>query len=69
MSVSRCHSLSDVARLPSGSKVVLATGLNLDQGMARELLFQWASDSRNAVIFTQLPQVGLFGRVWDSGRV
>jgi hypothetical protein len=56
-SVVCCHSVSDVSRLPPGSKVVLATGTSLEQGAARELLFAWASDARNAVIFTDLPRV------------
>lgn len=52
-----CHSVSDVGRLGTGPKVVLASGLSLGSGMARELLLQWGPDARNAVIFTQQPRV------------
>lgn len=59
--VRRCHNIDDVSRLGEGPKVVLATGLSLQQGLSRQLLINWGADSRNAVIFTQPPPVSSSG--------
>jgi hypothetical protein len=37
--------------------VVLATGISLECGLARQLLLQWGIDPRNAVLFMQPPRV------------
>lgn len=54
-----CHCPADVNRLCGPSpKVVLATGITLEAGLARQMLLQWGADPRNAVLFTQPPRGG-----------
>jgi len=47
----------ELGRLPQGPKVVLATLPTLGAGPAQQLVLEWAGDPRNAVIFTQQPEV------------
>ncbi|WIA39617.1 hypothetical protein OEZ86_005699 [Tetradesmus obliquus] len=54
-----CHCPADVSRLCGpGPKVVLATGISLEAGLARQMLLLWGADPRNAVLFTQPPRGG-----------
>jgi cleavage and polyadenylation specificity factor subunit 2 len=53
-----CHSVGDVARLPRGPKVVVASLSSLDAGVARELLVEWAGNPNCAVVFPGQPPRG-----------
>ena len=53
-----CHTREELARLPQGPKLVLATLPSLQAGMARDLLVEWAPDPRNLILFTQQAEVG-----------
>lgn len=52
-----CHTRQELARLPQGPKLVLATLPSLQAGMARELFVEWAHDPRNLILFTQQAEV------------
>ena len=52
-----CHTREELARLPQGPKLVLATLPSLQAGMARELFVEWAGDPRNLILFTQQAEV------------
>ncbi len=52
-----CHAREELARLPQGPKVVLATLPSLQAGMARDLFVEWAADPRNLILFTQQAEV------------
>ena len=53
-----CHSIGDVARLPRGPKVVVASLSSLDAGVARELLVEWAGNPNCAVVLPGQPPRG-----------
>ena len=53
-----CHERRELDSLPRGPKVVLASMASLDAGPARGLVSEWASNSRNLVIFPTSPPVG-----------
>ena len=52
-----CHTREELARLPQGPKLVLATLPSLQAGMARQLLVEWAAEPRNLILFTQQAEV------------
>ena len=54
-----CHTREELARLPQGPKLVLATLPSLQAGMARDLFMEWAPDPKNLVLFTQQAEVRL----------
>lgn len=56
-----CHTREELARLPQGPKLVLATLPSLQAGMARELFVEWAGDPRNLILFTQQAEAGSLG--------
>ncbi|KAF2359510.1 Zn-dependent metallo-hydrolase RNA specificity domain [Trinorchestia longiramus] len=56
-----CHTLSDLAQLPS-PKVVLASFPDLECGFSRELFMQWASSSKNSIILTSRTGEGTLAR-------
>ncbi|MGH0154519.1 UNVERIFIED_CONTAM: hypothetical protein FKN15_029847 [Acipenser sinensis] len=59
--LSLCHSLSDLARVPS-PKVVLASQPDLESGFSRELFIQWCQDQKNSIILTYRTSPGTLGR-------
>lgn len=61
-----CHSIGDVARLPRGAKVVVAS---LDAGVARELLVEWAGNPNFSVVLPgQPPRGSLAARLVEGMR-
>lgn len=52
-----CHTREELARLPQGPKLVLATLPSLQAGMARDLFMEWAPDPNNLILFTQQAEV------------
>ena len=52
-----CHTRQELARLPQGPKLVLATLPSLQAGMARDLFVEWAHDPKNLILFTQQAEV------------
>lgn len=52
-----CHTREELARLPQGPKLVLATLPDLSAGMSRELFMQWAPNPSNTILFTQEAEV------------
>lgn len=54
-----CHTREELARLPQGPKLVLATLPSLHAGCARDLFLEWAPDPKNLVLFTQQAEVWL----------
>ncbi|CAB1339891.1 unnamed protein product [Coregonus sp. 'balchen'] len=59
--LSLCHSLADLARVPS-PKVVLCSQPDLESGFSRELFIQWCQDAKNSVILTYRTTPGTLGR-------
>ncbi|XP_062857770.1 cleavage and polyadenylation specificity factor subunit 2 [Trichomycterus rosablanca] len=59
--LSLCHSLQDLARVPS-PKVVLCSQPDLESGFSRELFIQWCQDSRNSIILTYRTTPGTLAR-------
>lgn len=59
--LSLCHSLSDLARVPS-PKVVLASQPDLECGFSRDLFIQWCQDSKNSIILTYRTTPGTLAR-------
>eukprot|EP00112_Aurelia_sp_Birch-Aquarium-sp1_P022238 Seg62.8 transcript_id=Seg62.8/GoldUCD/mRNA.D3Y31 product="Cleavage and polyadenylation specificity factor subunit 2" protein_id=Seg62.8/GoldUCD/D3Y31 len=59
--ITLCHSLADVAKLPS-PKVVLASTADLNCGFARDLFIQWAASEKNSIVFTSLTPAGTLAR-------
>uniref|UniRef100_A0A667ZXX1 Cleavage and polyadenylation specificity factor subunit 2 n=1 Tax=Myripristis murdjan TaxID=586833 RepID=A0A667ZXX1_9TELE len=59
--LSLCHSLADLARVPS-PKVVLCSQPDLESGFSRELFIQWCQDSKNSVILTYRTTPGTLAR-------
>ena len=62
-----CHSQEELAALPAGPKVVLASMQSLEVGAARELFTTWASNPKNLLLFTDMGQVrvvGIFKMDW-----
>ncbi len=59
--LSLCHSLSDLARVPS-PKVVLCSQPDLEAGFSRELFIQWCQDAKNSVILTYRTTPGTLAR-------
>lgn len=56
-----CHSLSDLARVPS-PKVVLCSQPDLESGFSRELFIQWCQNPRNSIILTYRTTPGTLAR-------
>ncbi|XP_014272674.1 probable cleavage and polyadenylation specificity factor subunit 2 [Halyomorpha halys] len=62
-----CHSVSELNKIPS-AKVVLASMPDLECGFAREIFFQWASDSKNSIVLTSRCCEGTLARdLLDNG--
>uniref|UniRef100_A0A4W3HDU5 Cleavage and polyadenylation specificity factor subunit 2 n=1 Tax=Callorhinchus milii TaxID=7868 RepID=A0A4W3HDU5_CALMI len=59
--LSLCHSLSDLARVPS-PKVVLASQPDMECGFSRDLFIQWCQDPKNSVILTYRTTPGTLAR-------
>uniref|UniRef100_A0A8C5CNP8 Cleavage and polyadenylation specificity factor subunit 2 n=1 Tax=Gadus morhua TaxID=8049 RepID=A0A8C5CNP8_GADMO len=59
--LSLCHSLADLARVPS-PKVVLCSQPDLESGFSRELFIQWCRDAKNSVILTYRTTPGTLAR-------
>uniref|UniRef100_A0A4W4F547 Cleavage and polyadenylation specificity factor subunit 2 n=1 Tax=Electrophorus electricus TaxID=8005 RepID=A0A4W4F547_ELEEL len=59
--LSLCHSLSDLARVPS-PKVALCSQPDLESGFSRELFIQWCQDSKNSIILTYRTTPGTLAR-------
>lgn len=59
--LSLCHSLADLARVPS-PKVVLCSQPDLESGFSRELFIQWCQDVKNSVILTFRTTPGTLAR-------
>lgn len=59
--LSLCHSLSDLARVPS-PKVVLASQSDMECGFSRDLFIQWCQDPKNSVILTYRTTPGTLAR-------
>lgn len=59
--LSLCHSLADLARVPS-PKVVLCSQPDLESGFSRELFIQWCQDSKNSIILTYRTTPGTLAR-------
>ncbi|XP_028858513.1 cleavage and polyadenylation specificity factor subunit 2 [Denticeps clupeoides] len=59
--LSLCHSLADLARVPS-PKVVLCSQPDLESGFSRELFIQWSKDSKNSIILTYRTTPGTLAR-------
>lgn len=59
--LSLCHSLADLARVPS-PKVVLCSQPDLESGFSRELFIQWCQDAKNSVILTYRTTPGTLSR-------
>ncbi|KAI2652297.1 Cleavage and polyadenylation specificity factor subunit 2 [Labeo rohita] len=59
--LSLCHSLADLARVPS-PKVVLCSQPDLESGFSRELFIQWCQDTKNSVILTYRTTPGTLSR-------
>lgn len=59
--LSLCHSLADLARVPS-PKVVLCSQPDLESGFSRELFIQWCGEAKNSVILTYRSSPGTLGR-------
>ena len=53
-----CHERWELDSLPRGPKVVLASMASLDAGPARGLVSEWASNSRNLIVFPTSAPVG-----------
>ncbi|XP_072302391.1 cleavage and polyadenylation specificity factor subunit 2 [Eucyclogobius newberryi] len=56
-----CHSLSDLARVPS-PKVVLCSQPDLESGFSRDLFIQWCQNPRNSIILTYRTTPGTLAR-------
>ncbi|KAJ0026634.1 hypothetical protein NQD34_017634 [Periophthalmus magnuspinnatus] len=56
-----CHSLSDLARVPS-PKVVLCSQPDLESGFSRELFIQWCQNPGNSIILTYRTTPGTLAR-------
>ena len=54
-----CHTREELARLPQGPKLVLATLPSLQAGCARDLFLEWAPDPKNLILCTQQAEVRL----------
>ena len=54
-----CHTREELARLPQGPKLVLASLPSLQAGCARDLFLEWAPDPKNLILFTQQAEVRL----------
>ena len=52
-----CHTREELARLPQGPKLVLATLPSLHAGCARDLFLEWAPDPKNLILFSQQAEV------------
>lgn len=61
-----CHTREELARLPQGPKVVLATLPSLQAGMARDLFMEWAPHPKNLILFTQQAEVCLYPTMHTS---
>ncbi|XP_063079658.1 cleavage and polyadenylation specificity factor subunit 2 [Engraulis encrasicolus] len=59
--LSLCHSLADLARVPS-PKVVLCSQPDLESGFSRELFIQWCTDAKNSIILTYRTSPGTLAR-------
>lgn len=57
-----CHDRKEFDELPSGPKVVFASMASLEGGFARDLFVEWATDSRNLVLFTERGQMGTLAK-------
>ena len=59
--LSLCHSLADLARVPS-PKVVLCSQPDLESGFSRELFLQWCTEAKNSIILTYRTSPGTLAR-------
>lgn len=53
-----CSSREELARLPHGPKLVLASLPSLEAGFSRQLFMDWAENPRNAVVFVTPAEEG-----------
>ena len=57
-----CHDRKEFDELNAGPKVVFASMASLEGGFARALFSEWATDSRNLVLFTERGQMGTLAK-------
>ncbi|KAK9816483.1 hypothetical protein WJX72_000827 [[Myrmecia] bisecta] len=63
-----CQSVDDLARLPAGPKVVLASMPSLETGASKQLFADWAADPRNVILFTGRPEEGTIAAQLQAHR-
>ncbi|KAF3793568.1 Cleavage and polyadenylation specificity factor subunit 2 [Nymphaea thermarum] len=54
---------NELEKLPEGPKVVLASMASLEEGFSHDIFVEWASESKNLVIFTERGQFGTLARM------
>ncbi|XP_019158080.1 PREDICTED: cleavage and polyadenylation specificity factor subunit 2-like isoform X1 [Ipomoea nil] len=57
---------SELEKLPEGPKVVLASMASLEAGFSHDIFVEWATDTRNLVLFTERGQFGTLARMLQS---
>ncbi|CAH9121693.1 unnamed protein product [Cuscuta epithymum] len=57
---------SELEKLPDGPKVVLASMASLEAGFSHDIFVEWATDTRNLVLFTERGQFGTLARMLQS---
>ncbi|GLJ14052.1 hypothetical protein SUGI_0224770 [Cryptomeria japonica] len=56
----------EFAELSPGPKVVLASMASLEEGFSRDIFVEWATDTKNLVIFTERGQFGTLARMLQA---
>lgn len=57
---------SELEKVPDGPKIVLASMASLEFGFSHDIFVEWASDSKNLVLFTERGQFGTLARILQS---
>eukprot|EP00252_Welwitschia_mirabilis_P013317 TRINITY_DN2933_c0_g1_i2.p1 TRINITY_DN2933_c0_g1~~TRINITY_DN2933_c0_g1_i2.p1 ORF type:complete len:452 (-),score=102.77 TRINITY_DN2933_c0_g1_i2:296-1651(-) len=59
-------SKEDIEKVPAGPKVVLASMASLEGGFSRDIFIEWATDTKNLIIFTERGQFGTLARMLQA---
>ncbi|KAI5652803.1 hypothetical protein M9H77_29990 [Catharanthus roseus] len=57
---------SELEQVPDGPKVVLASMASLEAGFSHDIFVEWASDTKNLVLFTERGQFATLARMLQS---
>ncbi|GAB2294030.1 hypothetical protein Dimus_028246 [Dionaea muscipula] len=59
-------SKDELQKVPDGPKVVLASMASLEAGFSHDIFFEWATDSKNLILFTERAQFATLGRMLQA---